>query len=268
MHKELIQQKENQKLLQINRLMPFEGVENFRDMGGYLTEDDRRVKFGYLYRSSALYYSTPQDQQLLKDLGIQLVFDYRDQAEALKEPDPIIHNVINERVPANKIEEIGRDDLFSEAYRANLKRDCLIDFYHSLTLNNRSYRRLVEIALDDKITRFVHHCAAGKDRTGIGAAILYLALGVSRETIMADYLLSTDFLPNYIERNLQQVREVYSPEEIACYRDAFIVKQEYLATFFQVVDQEYRGNDLLYLEKEYGLNEFSREKLKKQYLES
>lgn len=251
----------------INRVIPFEGVENFRDMGGYLTKDGRTVKYGHLYRSSALYYLTPQDQLLFKDLGIQHVFDYRDSGEAIKEPDPILTGVTLERLAANAVEDqMDYEDFFSEEYRGQLSAAGLTDFYRSLSLNNASYRRLVEIALDDQIERFVHHCAAGKDRTGIGAAIIYLALGVSRETIMEDYLLSNTFLPSYQDRHVVQVADVYSPQELEYFMNAFIVREDYLQTFFQIIDETY-GDDETYLEKEFGLTEFQREKLRKKYLQ-
>lgn len=251
-----------------NRLVPMEGVENFRDMGGYLTKDGKQVKYGHLYRSSALYYLTEKDKELFRDLGIQVIFDYRDEPEVVKEPDPVLENVQNIRVPANLTnEEIGNEDIMSDEYKKNLKKEGLADFYKEIAFNNPSYKRLFEVALDDEVESLVHHCAAGKDRTGVGAAMLLMALGVPRESIMEDYLLSTEFLPEYIERNTAPVRAHYSSEQFENFRNYFIVKADYLQTFFDSIDAVYKGDDWLFLEKEYQINQFYREKLRKKYLE-
>lgn len=248
------------------RIIPFEGVENFRDMGGHQATDGRTVRYGQLYRSSALYYLTEKDRELFSSLSIQYILDYRSPFESQSEPNPVFDGVWQEQVPASETDDPFDDDYLSEAFRSRLTAEGLTGYYRMLALGNPSYRRLLEVALRPDITRIVHHCAAGKDRTGVGAAILLMALGVPRETVMEDYMLSAKLLPRYMERSISPVREHYSPQELAYFSDAFTVKEAYLQTFFDVVDSTYASTSD-FLEHEFGLTPALRRQLQDKFLE-
>lgn len=89
----------------LNHVLPFKGILNFRDMGGYTTLDGRRVKRGLFFRSAELTGMTEQDVELFQSLGIKTIFDYRGVEEVRLKPDPVIPGVNNISIPA-LVEEV------------------------------------------------------------------------------------------------------------------------------------------------------------------
>ena len=69
------------------RLVPLDGTFNFRDLGGYISSDGRRVKWERVYRSDSLAKLTDKDQSILKRMGIKLVYDFRSRTEVKYSPD-------------------------------------------------------------------------------------------------------------------------------------------------------------------------------------
>ena len=67
-----------------SRIISLDGVLNFRDMGGYPTNDGRKVREGLFFRSASLTKMTEQDRRKVRELGIRTIFDYRDEHEATK----------------------------------------------------------------------------------------------------------------------------------------------------------------------------------------
>ena len=68
------------------RVLPLEGGQNFRDLGGYRTTDGRMVKWGVLMRSGAMSRLTEKDFAYLASLGLKTVVDFRDTRERTSEP--------------------------------------------------------------------------------------------------------------------------------------------------------------------------------------
>jgi len=255
----------------VTRIIPFEGIRNFRDMGGYKTTDGRIVKYGLFYRSAELTGMTEKDKELFKSLGIKYIFDYRDASEATAKPDPIFEGVNNVRIPAiaeetqapvQTIEEIIKSDFFK-----NMNADGLIDMYGKMTLNNSSYKRLIEVIQNPNNLGILHHCAAGKDRTGVGAAFILLALGVPKETVMQDYLITNETLKELNESIKAKFSEQITKEEIIKFDRMMAAKEEYLQAVFTVIEEIYGDMDI-YFEKELNLTAEKRVKLQDLCLES
>ncbi|MBH9877726.1 tyrosine-protein phosphatase, partial [Clostridioides difficile] len=111
----------------------------------------------------------------------------------------------------------------------------------------------------------LNHCTAGKDRTGVGSAIILMILGVSRENIMKDYLKSNDFADKEIERFIEYKPKFKDiPKENLKY--IFGVNEEYMKTAFRRIDEEYISVEA-YLYGEFNLNKEEIRKLRNQYLE-
>lgn len=87
--------------------------------------------------------------------------------------------------------------------------------YVQMAINNPSFQRLMSLILNPDNLGILHHCAAGRDRTGIGTAFILLALGVPRETIIEDYLLSNQTLIPMNEQMKEQLTQVMPAEEVA-----------------------------------------------------
>ena len=172
------------------RFVPFQGCVNFRDLGGYPTGDGRTVSWNKLYRSDALNELTEEDvARAVGELGIQTMVDLRnhdevrrDGAGVLADSGPDYHHfpLLEKR---GEIPPIGGADV---AERLAVTYQWIIENSGGLIAE------AVTTIARNKGRAAVFHCSAGKDRTGIIAAMVLGVLGVDREIVMADYLLTNE----------------------------------------------------------------------------
>ena len=175
-----------------DRLIPFGAASNFRDLGGYATRDGRRTRWGSVFRSDALHGFDVADLDLFESLGIRTVFDLRSDAERAARPNsmPSIDRHISSRVDVGAPPQSGRvqlDGLTTSDDGESMMRDVYTGLVRVSAASIGSL--LTELAVP-AARPTVFHCHAGKDRTGIVAAVLLLALGVDREVVLDDYELS------------------------------------------------------------------------------
>jgi protein-tyrosine phosphatase len=179
--------------LHSDRVLPLAGASNFRDLGGYIGKDGRPVRWRRLFRSDHLAGLTAADREHLAALGLGRALDFRGTSERAAAPyelpgveqhslaiEPLVSQWIQDRIAAG-LPVTG-------PVAAALMRD----LYRTL-VNDQGprYAEFFEhvLAADAPL---VFHCTAGKDRTGFAAALLLLALGVPREVVLQDYLLSNE----------------------------------------------------------------------------
>ncbi len=172
------------------RRIPFEAVTNFRDLGGYRTGSGRRIRWGRVFRSDALHGMTEGDVAMYDDLGLTAVYDLRGEVEVAEQPDPM---------PSRHLPMLSRPagDSFAGAFDGATSEDgerLLAGLYsgqidHSATTIGELFSALAE---PDGLPA-VFHCHAGKDRTGLVAALLLEALGVERDAILDDYELTARY---------------------------------------------------------------------------
>lgn len=176
-----------------------EQLSNFRDMGGVVTATGTHVKKGLLFRCGALADATANDLQALAALQLKTVIDYRDDIEAEKQPSPLLNTVDMIRIAARKdsgdaMKSMSMEQLFANKdLLANISPELFAQFYAELPFDNEVYRVLVKKVATKQVP-LLHHCSAGKDRTGVGAALIYLLLGVQEDVIMKEYLLTNDYI--------------------------------------------------------------------------
>lgn len=162
------------------RWVIIEGANNTRDIGGYATQDGRRVRWNAVYRSGELTALTPTGCGDFEGLGIRTVVDFRNRLA----PSPLFGGdaaCVYEATQAYVFPVTADDPPPGESVYVQTVRDC-----------SDSYRRTFELLADDDNLPLMYHCAAGKDRTGIMTALLLTLLGVDRETVMADFALSDE----------------------------------------------------------------------------
>ncbi len=172
-----------------------DGGVNFRDLGGYRTIDGRTLRSGLVYRSAELSHITPEGFEQLKSLGIRSNVDLRSTDERAQQP-------IN--WPAGLGVKVHQTDypmdmapfmaLFSKGTAtAEETRALMAGFYKDVPFTFApQYANLVRQILDDGAP-VVFNCSAGKDRTGVAAALILTLVGVPRETVTQDYLLSNAY---------------------------------------------------------------------------
>jgi protein-tyrosine phosphatase len=173
------------------RVLPLEGGRNFRDLGGYATTDGRRVRWGRLYRSGALSDLTQADHRYLADLGIAAVCDFRATSERASEPTrwpgepPMTYARDYESMGSKLRASLAEGHMTAETMEA-----AMIGFYEDIAYDHvESYRMMFSAMLEHRFP-LVFNCSAGKDRTGMAAALILELLGVPRAQILLDYSLS------------------------------------------------------------------------------
>ena len=242
----------------------FERVVNFRDFGGCPTDDGGRVRRGVLYRSAHLGEATDADLALLEQLGVGLVIDFRGPSDKEQEG----HN----RLPAG-VRELpipmydparGNDPrvvLYSappeevaRVYPPGRALEQMVAASESFVANAdraRQYGEMLRAIIEEDGAPILIHCSAGKDRTGWGAAVVHLALGVPQEHIVADYMLSNSFRRNRAERLEELERAGLDPELLAPF---FGVHENYINQSFLAVDHHY-GSVAQYLRDGLGIED-------------
>ena len=174
------------------RRVPFDGVTNFRDLGGYPTAQGTHTRWGRVFRSDALHKLTSRDLEAYAALGLNAVYDLRGDAEREKYPNPfpsvqlsLLSQVSASAAVASEPESLeGREigeRLLREMYKGMLRGAAPL------------FGRLLGGLAEPGSLPAVFHCTGGKDRTGVSAALLLELLGVSREQVLDDYELTSQY---------------------------------------------------------------------------
>jgi len=172
------------------RLLPLEGGSNFRDLGGYVTTDGREVRRGLLFRSGAMTGLTEADMVYLDRFAFRTVVDLRSAEEVELYPNRWIPG----RDIAYRRHDYSMVDLMKRAAgRGQAASGDYSAMYLYLAEMLKPQLTLYFDALLAEEVPAVVNCSAGQDRTGITSALLLSVLGVERDLIVEDYLLSTDF---------------------------------------------------------------------------
>jgi protein-tyrosine phosphatase len=175
------------------RLLPLQGGRNFRDLGGYRTSDGRQVRWGRIYRSGVMNGLTASDMAYLSSLGIEVICDLRSNQERRSQPNPFLQTDAPQVVATDydMLPLAGVMNATSAAEAVNAFADAYLEFAQALAPQYTDlFARLVH-----RETPLAFNCSAGKDRTGIGAAMILSVLGVPRETVIADYALTQVYTP-------------------------------------------------------------------------
>jgi len=260
----------NQPFIQsTSRVIPFEGIQNFRDLGGYVSADGRTVKHHLFYRSAHLAHMSEKDMKNFNELNIKTIVDYRSEAEAKRLPSPIFKQMTIENIaPILDLQAVVRsvDDMSGEELIKHLKEGTMHDFYQSIIFDNEAYKRLMTIIQDRNNLPLLNHCTAGKDRTGIGSALILLALDVPEETIVQDYLLSNNHLSQIVSFMKSRLKDKLTDEELQLVEPFMSVREQYMSDVFSAIKDTYDSYDAFFTDQ-FGLTMDIRERLKDNYLE-
>ena len=187
----------------MDRHIEFEGTFNFRDIGGYSTEDGGTVRWRRVFRAGALDAMTIGDQMRAReDFGVSAIID-------LRHPDEMeMYGPVRTALAGTSVASCVASLIpTSEAFAAHIARSNELHglgqstekYGYLLEVGSTAIARAFEVFADDSAYAVIVHCTAGKDRTGIVIALLLEVLGVSRDQISADYELSNKSIPRLIE---------------------------------------------------------------------
>lgn len=252
----------------MTRHISLQGIENFRDFGDYAAGEGR-LKKGVLFRAAHQAEATDADLAVLEALGIVTLVDLRRPNERERSPSrrwsgfaaQVIDNEMGATGPDPWLEFITSAELTEASVHAYMD-----EYYRRLPFKERHidlFRRFF-LALAEGQGPALIHCAAGKDRTGVLAALTHHIAGVADDDVIDDYLLTND--PTRFARRGEaymdhiQAATGRRPSEDAM-RAAMGVEARYLAEAFAVMKDAHGSLDG-YLEQAVGLDAGTRERVR------
>jgi protein-tyrosine phosphatase len=249
------------------RLLPLAGGQNFRDLGGYRTTDGRQVRWGVLYRSGSMVGLTNADEQYLATLGIRVLCDLRSPPERQAEPTPWQAFGVQDYLAWDyQLDMTGIGAALQDRAPTGEKMAAaMTQFYRALPKEFAPRYRDMFARLAAGEEPLALNCSAGKDRTGLGSALLLLSLGVPRDTVMQDYLLSQQtYDPSRARQSAayKQLMAHLAPEVIGALTG---VRAEYLDAAFAQIEQDYGSVDA-YLATALGVTPEIRARLQQRLL--
>jgi protein-tyrosine phosphatase len=253
------------------RCIAMEGAHNFRDIGGYVTNDGAKVRWGALYRSGKLSELSVRDIDVIDQLGLSLIYDFRREDECERAPNR--YSSVSAQTVNLPITPGSGESFFHSVAAGNANPEQMIQFMVELNVDlalnqTAQYQQMFSGLLAADTDAVLIHCAAGKDRTGFGAALILAALGVSQSDMLVDYMLSNKYLPVEDEITKMLVTyEDYFPNNIdrTVLRPMFEVRPEYIGAAFKAIEDAY-GDIEAYLNQALEVSRADIEKLKLKYL--
>lgn len=231
-----------------------EAINNFRDFGGYPTQNGTWLKNGLLYRSGDLSKATDADLERIASLGIKTVCDLRSEEERQREPDrvPEAMPFTFFNIPMHPIVDYHARSLrrlFSLMFGSERRMDYVARSYQAYRDYATNYlpqlKSLFQRISDPENLPVLIHCSAGKDRTGVVASLIQLVLGVPLETVIDDYLKTNDNLSAYTEdvfRRLSKLGYVGVPWK-KLYVPLFAARSDFLNAALGQAKEEFGAID-------------------------
>jgi len=242
------------------RKVSLQGVVNFRDIGGYRTNDGKQVVWGRIYRSGALSRTTAADREELYNRRITSIFDFRNLDEALSGPDTVWQDAVYMRCGAGSEQLSGWGSILKTLTTGD---SLLNSFYGSVDSLGARYKPLFQKLMNQpRREAVVYHCSSGKDRTGIATALILHALGVPDAIIWQDYEASNFYRQRENEKAIAVLSANGYPRAVA--EDLVVVKPSYLQTTWDALNKKYGTIDN-FLEKELGMGPDQLKKLREKY---
>jgi len=175
------------------RVIPMQGLNNFRDLGGYNSANGKYIRWGKIYRSSSLANATFQDIRVLRYLGIRSVIDLRTDRERFDAPSrfatPNTYNFPMRGNPHN----LFFNTILSKRMKAGDVKVYAQDMFTFLLENNSDYFiQMFDIFFDTNNYPILIDCSSGNDRSSVASALILAALDIDLEQIISDYMLNNE----------------------------------------------------------------------------
>lgn len=241
--------------LEYDREIHLKGTTNTRDIGGYTTSDLRTIRPGQIIRSENLSRLTEADFQKLEEIGVKTVIDLRTDKEHEKKPTVWL----GDNPPQFYHFPVGdADDAWFKAQRSLIKRnkfsardsqELMVDGYRTIAEEGvSSYEQVMKVVLDQSNWPVLIHCNAGKDRAGIATTLILEAVGVDRETIMEEYLLTNEIgrskeKAELMAKESSKSRRISRGPSADAWYPIVGVQPEMLEAYYTTVEAQYGSMD-------------------------
>jgi len=247
---------------EFQRVIHLKGTGNTRDIGGYQTSDGRTINWRAIIRSDNLSRATPEDFQKLEELGLKTIIDLRTTRETKKRPTEwegdnppqFFHFPVgNSDGPWFKAQKklLSRNRFSEEDMLEHMKNG----YRMVAEVGSISYQSLMEVVQDESNWPILVHCQAGKDRAGIATVLILESIGVDRQTIMEDFMLTNEVSQaerkatilskdreNYTARGGSRMGSGKGPPPKAFF-PLVGVDPEMLETYYATVEEQYGSMD-------------------------
>ncbi len=246
-----------------SRQVEISGVANFRDLGGYPAVDGKTVKWGRFFRGGPLHGLGEKEKESLAGLKLKKVIDYRTRLEAERAPDECPPGANCQWTPAIPREErflqFADRDVIAHLRGIRTAADAregyrlFVDLYAAMPFGSDAFLQMLQTLDDPQGVPFMQHCSAGKDRTGVGSALLLLALGVEEKAVVQDYLLSRVFRQEANNRRMQKLKaEGIVPEAMDMLHRMMTVSEELIFSALNAIRAKYPSYEAFF-HGEYGI---------------
>lgn len=243
------------------RILPVDGMYNLRDMGGYMTGSGRRIKWGVGYRSDYFTFLEDTGLEYVKSLGIKTIIDYRSPGERKRSPnrelgdgvttyacDPDAHTAMAAGILHNNENLEGEDAIMKQAKAAvkeNPNAGDLRMVQQQLNFvlspeSRKAFGTSLRLLAQPENNPSVQHCRGGKDRTGFGVMLLEGILGVPKDIMVYDYMLTKRAREEKNVRYYQKYIELAKDKRVADYLfSLFDTKPEYIEASINKIFEDY-----------------------------
>ncbi|MEI5992737.1 tyrosine-protein phosphatase [Candidatus Enterococcus mansonii] len=270
------------------RRLPLTNLYNCRDMGGYSTKDGRLTKWGNVFRSDALHQIDEEGQSYIERMDVKKIIDFRSPEEISKDPNKPISNSqtvnfnphadVAQQASTQSVSKKDEDKIAqleimvkTEEGRNQLikNRNVMIKQMEQLVVGEnaiKAYKQFFNTLLQEQVTPLIFHCQGGKDRTGWAAALYLGALGVDKDQIYQDYLLTDKMnAPRNAKRMAIYKKYTDNEDVLAFLASLQQTRKDYLDGAYQTVEERY-GTITNYLKEVLEIDQRQVETLRNRYL--
>ncbi len=243
-----------------NRILDIEGGINFRDIGGYTNLHGQCIKWNKVFRSGQLNRVTDNGLNKIRELEIRHVFDLRSNMEIELFPSktksqedirtfehPQFESPLD-KFSADDTVKPNWSELLAQSTPAEIRKK-ITDYYPQKLYSHKGIYKQMLLTLINTETPILFHCAAGKDRTGVGATILMSLLDIQREVIIEDYLITKRELSDKVEGSMlggtmsddqfSDLHNHFGDMDPALLKPLFDTDENYIKELFNYVDKTY-----------------------------
>ena len=243
-------------------IIHFRSLKNVRELSY------GNIKNNRLIRSESLNHLSRREAKILKDnYELKVIIDLRTPQEANEKKDRAIEGVNRYLIPLIYMSELGLKD--EKEGRRNIAKSHqlpdIYDYYHRLVNEDKkdAWTKIFSILLDNKSGSTLIHCTVGKDRCGIVVAVILLALGIKKEEVINDYLLTdkAGIIPFTYRLFALTLDKEFRKEFLEYFR----AKEEYIVSALDYIDEKYGSIDV-FLRDICSLDDTKLFELKRMYL--
>ncbi len=263
--------------------LPVTGIVNARDLGDYTTTDGMMVKSGLLIRGASLATAKDSDLAVLSDLHVVKVIDFRSSFEKKGKENRLLSGAAYIDLPIQPVNNEEASSLTAKHKSFNLSKLIMIaafndkaktfarEMYPLMVMRSecqQQFAAFLREVVETTDGAIFFHCTQGKDRTGLAAAFLLSALGIDRETVIADFDKTNEVYARNVRKYCRRVKFFGGKEEELAVVKSFIgANTDNFIRALDLINAEYGSMDV-YLREVLGLTEADLKTLKERYLMS